>query len=158
MIFNYKSPESGKQEFHWESYLTAKEAHQRKTHIYYLQKNKLYDEIYSAVLDYKDQQAAMRAEQEIENAKIRYKSESGDPSCPYPRDADNTDKTYREFALEWLPYQASKMRYAPATYDNYHSSLITHILPFLGDSIMSKITARDIDSPLCCASHKGLYE
>ena len=54
VIFNYKKPKSSKQEIHWETYPTAKEALQRKTHIDFLQKNKLYDEVYTAVLEYKD--------------------------------------------------------------------------------------------------------
>ena len=146
VIFNYKLPESDKQKIQWETYITAREALERKTHIDYLQKTKQYDEIYHAVLEYKDKQAAMNAEKEAEKTIARYKTRFDEPACPYPRDADNTYKTYREFAEEWLPFQARKKRYAPSIYGSYHGTLVAHILPYFGERIMSKITARDIDS------------
>ena len=154
VTFNYKSPENGKQKIHWETYLTAKEALQRKTHIDFLQKAKKYDEIYHAVLDYKDLRAAINAENEAEKASARYRTQSDEPPCPYPRDADNTYKTYREFTEEWLPFHARKKRLAPATYDSYYSVLTNHILPYFGERIMSRITARDIDSFVTYLSYK----
>ena len=154
VIFNYKSQGSDKQKIQWETYVTAKEALERKTHIDYLQNEKQYDEIYQAVLEYKDNQAAMNAEKEAEKTIARYKNRFDEPACPYPRDADNTYKTYCEFAEEWLPFQARKKRYAPSTYDSYHNTLKVHILPYFGERIMSKITARDIDSFVTYLSYK----
>ena len=154
VIFNYKSPENDKQKIQWETYLTAKEALLRKTHIDFLQKTKQYHEVYNEVLEYKDQKAAITAEKEAEKAMARYRGQSDEPPCPYPRDADNTYKTYREFADEWLPFQSRKKRYSPATYDSYYSMLSAHILPYFGERIMSRISARDIDSFVFYLSYK----
>ena len=154
VIYNYKSPADNKQKVQWETYLTAREAIQRKAQIDFLQKSKLYDEVYTAVLEYKDQRAAMAAENEAEKIVARYRTAPDEPSCPYPRGTDNTHKTYREFAEEWLPFHARKKRYAPTTYDGYHSMLTAHILPYFGERIMSRITARDIDSFVTYLSYK----
>lgn len=154
VIFNYKAPQSGEQKMHWESYLTAREAIQRKTYIDYLQKERLYDEIYNAVLEYRDQQAAITAEKEAEKIVARYGGAADEPPCPYPRNADNTGKTYREFAEEWLPFHSRKKRYSPSTYDSYHGILTAHVLPYFGERIMSRITARDIDAFVYYLSYK----
>ena len=51
-------------------------------------------------------------------------------------------------------FHVRKKRYAPSTYDSYHSGLTTHLLPYFGDRIMSRITARNIDSFVTYLSYK----
>ena len=52
VVYWYQTPE-GKGKQQWESYQSELEAIQRKSHIDYLQKKKLKNELYKAAMDYK---------------------------------------------------------------------------------------------------------
>jgi len=138
VIYPYKT-EAGEYKQQWETYTTELEAMQRKAYIDYLKKNKLHDEILKAVMDYKRKRAIEKSAQEADK-------EIGIPEVASPAGEDNTHKTYREFSEKWLPFHARKKRFSPNTYDNYVGNLNNHILPYLGDRVMSTITSEDIDN------------
>lgn len=139
IIFPYKT-NTGEHKQQWETYETELEAIQRKAYIDYLQKNRQYDELLKAVIDYKEKRAAERAAEELtRNGKTA-------TEILTPSGEDNRNKTYREFAEKWLPFHARKNRFSPNSFDSYSASLENHILPVFGDRIMSTITAEDIDS------------
>lgn len=139
VIFPF-TDEAGRRKQQWEAYTTELEALQRKAFIDYLQKNRKHDELLVAVNEYRKKRAD-------EKAALEAASSSGNaPSIPVPTMADNTKKTYREFAEKWLPFHARKKRFSPNTYDSYVSNLNNHILPVFGDRVMSTITSEDIDN------------
>lgn len=147
IVYWYETPDGAKKQ-HWETYQTELEAIQRKAHIDYLQKKKLRDELYKAVMEYK-----MKREQErIALAAADTKSEHTPASIPEVE--DNTGKTYGEFAEKWLPFHARKNRFSPNSYDSYRGNLDNHILPYFGKMVMSTITAEDIDNFLDYLSKK----
>lgn len=146
IIYPYRT-EDGKLKQQWETYSTELEAMHRKAYIDYLQKNRLRYEILKAAKEYQCKRAVERAVIE----QFRPKS----PEIPLPHGAeDNTTKTYREFAEKWLPVHARKERFSPNSYDSYRSNLDRHILPYVGDWVMSTMTAEDIDDFLDALSQK----
>ena len=149
IVYPYRN-EKGAKKQQWETYETELEAAQRKTYIDYLQKHKMRDEILNAALAYKAKRAA-----EKEAAQRAAGYESITPEVPNPpAGADNTDKTYREFAEIWLPFHARKKRFSPHSFDSYRDNLDTHILPYFGERVMSSITSEDIDNFLDSLSQK----
>ena len=147
IIYPYRS-ENSEQKQQWEHYETELEAVQRKAYIDYLQKNKKFDDLLKAVVDYKKTRAVEKAEKELaDNTK-------GDPETSAPALEDNSYKTYMEFVEKWLPFHSRKKRLSPNTYDSYSSNLKNHILPFFGNRVMSTITAEDIDNFLDHLSKK----
>lgn len=139
VIYPYKT-DTGKALQHWETYTTELEAIQRKAYIEYLQKQKDYAGLHKAVNEYKDRRARERAELD---ARHRLNEETF--GTVVTENTDNLYKTYREFALCWLPIHARKKRLSPRTYDGYKTNLELHILPYFGDRIFSTITTADID-------------
>jgi phage integrase family len=139
IIFPYKT-EMGKTRQQWETYATELEALQRKVFIEYLQKRKDHAGLRKAVNEYKDKRAREKAEIEAHNQFDKEEFSSLKSSS-----TDNLYKTYREFALKWLPLHARRKRFSPGTYDDYRASLELHIFPYFGDRIMSSITTADID-------------
>lgn len=123
----------------WETYSTEREATQRKAFIDYLQKTKQTNEIVKAAKEYHKVRAVERA------TKAALQDSSEEAALVASPQSDNLTKTYREFIEKWLPYRARKKAFSPNTYDSYRSNLNNHILPFLGDMIMSEITEEDID-------------
>lgn len=142
VIYPYKT-ETGKTLQHWETYTTELEAIQRKAYIEYLQKKKDYTELHKAVNAYKDKRARERAELEAHNRIGEKALENAVLSIT--KIEDNLHKTYREFALRWLPIHARKKRLSPKTYDSYKTNLELHIFPYFGDRIINNITTADID-------------
>jgi integrase len=141
IIYWCETPEGKKQQ--WETYVTELEALQRKAYIDYLQKNKMDELLYKAAIEYKNKRAAEKAARETLQDEAPIVSM---PYVPTPAGEDNTDKTYREFAEKWLPFQARKNRFSPNTYDSYEYNLRNHILPYFGERVMSTITSEDVDN------------
>lgn len=137
VIYTYKA-QDGTHKPHWESYTTELEAMQRKTYIDYLQKNKRQDELLQAVREYTGKRAARKVQEAL--------SMPSEAVPAVPANSGNTNKTYREFAVKWLPFHARKERLSPNSYDSYRGNLDTHILPYFGDRVMSTITSEDVDN------------
>ena len=135
VIFPYKA-EDGKTKQQWETYTTELEAVTRKAFIGCLQKAKDTIGLQKAVNEYKEKQLQCKLSAVIKEDDI---PEPNDPS------GKNLHRTYREFALKWLPFHARKERFSPTSYDGYLECLEEHIFPFFGDRIMNKITSADID-------------
>jgi len=64
IIYLYRT-DDGKSKQHWETYETELEAIQRKAYIELLQKEKRYDDIRLAVLDYKRRRAIEKTQREL---------------------------------------------------------------------------------------------
>ena len=137
VIFPYKT-ENGETKQQWESYTTELEAVTRQAYIKYLQNNRDVDGIQKAVNEYKEKRLLEKLQSEsiIDGAVL-------DPHTASAK--KNLHRTYREFALKWLPVHARKKRLSPKTYDTYLSNIENHIFPFFGDRIMSSISVADID-------------
>jgi len=136
VVYPYKT-ESGKYKQQWESYTSELEAITRQAYISCLQKEKKTIELQKAVNEYK---------QKKQIAKLARESIDDDNSLePIEQSSDNLHRTYREFALKWLPFHARKNRLSPTTYDSYVECLEIHLFPYFGDRIMSSITSTDID-------------
>ena len=144
VIFPYKT-EAGEIKQQWESYTTELEAITRKAFIGYLQKDKDTIGLQKAVNEYKQKQLISRLESD---------SDEDDPLEVISDSVDNTHRTYREFALKWLPVHARKKRFSPSTYDSYIECFEIHIFPYFGDRIMSTITSVDVDKFLDHLSKK----
>lgn len=138
VIYSYRET-SGKTKQHWETYSSELEAIQRKAYIDYLQKVKNHDELQKAAIEYRNK----RADEKAAAHPVQTKPEVSESASSVTE--DNTDKTYREFADKWLPFQARKNRFSPNTYDSYTGCLKNHILPYFGDMVMSTITSEDVD-------------
>lgn len=138
IVYPYRT-ETGKVKQQWETYTTELEAMQRKAYIDYLQKNRLHQEILKAVYEYK----RIRAVEKAVSEQFRFPAPEVEPLANTAD--DNMGKTYREFAEKWLPFHARKERFSPNSFDSYRSNLENHILPYLGDRVMSTITVEDID-------------
>jgi len=110
----------GKRKSCHESYPTEIEAAQRKAYIDILQKAGKADELRILAESYKDKKGQGVTE-------------------------DNMGKTYRDFVEKWLPYYAKKKKLSPVTYDGHKRILERHILPYLGDRIVSTIKSEDLD-------------
>lgn len=148
VVYLYRT-DDGKNKQHWESYDTELEAIQRKAYIELLQKEKRYDDIRLAAMDYKRRRAIEKTQRELALAN------SGLPVPPMPSaKEDNTHQTYKHFMERFLPFYARKKRFSPNTYDSYVSILNNHIYPYFGSWIMSTITAEDIDLFLDYLSQK----
>ena len=147
VIYTYRT-EHGEVKQHWESYDTELEAIQRKAYIDYLQKNKKYEEVRAAALEYRRSRAIAKAERDAAQGSVPLEKE------PLPSFEDNTHRTYREFIEKFLPLYARKKRFSPNTYDSYDGILHNHILPYFGDRVMSTITSEDIDNFLDYLSKK----
>ena len=132
----------------WETYMTEVEALKRKAYIDSLQKNQLRAEVTKEALEYRRRSMIAKAVSE------QMKPENPVPMPQGVRNADNTQKTYREFAEKWLPFHVRKKRLSPNTYDSYRQNLENHILPYFGDRIMSQITSEDVDDFLDALSRK----
>jgi integrase len=137
VIFPYKT-ETGETKQQWEAYTTELEAITRQAVIGYLQKTKDDVGLQTAVNEYK--QTKLLAKLKRETA-----VDDGELDKLAPKSTSNMHRTYKEFALKWLPFHARKKRFSPTTYDSYLSNLENHILPFFGDRIMSEISFKDID-------------
>lgn len=155
IIYLYRT-DDGKSKQHWETYETELEAIQRKAYIELLQKEKRYDDIRLAVLDYKRRRAIEKTQRELAQAN------AGLPNVPMPSTKeDNTHQTFKHFMERFLPFYARKKRFSPNTYDSYVSNLNNHIYPYFGNWVMSTITAEDIDlfldylSQKPCSGSKG---
>jgi len=142
IIFPYRT-ETGEIKQHWETYTTEREAIIRKAFIGCLQKDKDVIGLQRAVNEYKQKQLLDRI---INNAPVS----DEELAELTPTTSDNLHRTYREFALKWLPFHARKNRLSPTTYDSYLECLEIHLFPFFGDRIMSTITSTDID---CLVDH-----
>lgn len=150
IIYLYRT-DDGKSKQHWETYETELEAIQRKAYIELLQKEKRYDDIRLAVLDYKRRRAIEKTQRELAQAN------AGLPNVPMPSTKeDNTHQTFKHFMERFLPFYARKKRFSPNTYDSYVSNLNNHIYPYFGNWVMSTITAEDIDLFLDYLSQKPL--
>ena len=121
-----------------------------------MQKEKRYDDIRLAVLDYKRRRAIEKTQRELAQAN------AGLPNVPMPSTKeDNTHQTFKHFMERFLPFYARKKRFSPNTYDSYVSNLNNHIYPYFGNWVMSTITAEDIDlfldylSQKPCSGSKG---
>ena len=137
IIYLYRT-DDGKSKQHWETYETELEAIQRKAYIELLQKEKRYDDIRLAVLDYKRRRAIEKTQRELAQAN------AGLPNVPMPSTKeDNTHQTFKHFMERFLPFYARKKRFSPNTYDSYVSNLNNHIYPYFGNWVMSTITAED---------------
>lgn len=147
-IVYFYHDETGKKKQHWETYSTELEAMQRKAYIDYLQKARLPQELYKAAMEYKRKRAIERA------ITVEFQVPAKNVEAPAGSTDDNMSKTYREFAEKWLPFHARKERFSPNSYDSYRCNLDNHILPFLGDRVMSSITAEDIDELIDHLSQK----
>lgn len=132
----------------WETYMTEVEALKRKAYIDSLQKNQLRSEVTKEALEYRRRSMIAKAVSE------QMKPENPVPMPHGVRNADNTQKTYREFAEKWLPFHVRKKRLSPNTYDSYRQNLENHILPYFGDMVMSRITSEDVDDFLDALSRK----
>jgi len=137
VIFPYKT-ESGETKQQWETYTTELEATTRQAFIEYLQKTKDINGLQKAVNEYREKKL-------LERVRIEYPIDDNELEKLAPSSKNNLHRTYREFALKWLPFHARKKRFSPKTYDSYLSNLENHIFPYLGDRIMSTITSSDID-------------
>ena len=142
VIFPYKT-EAGETRQQWETYTTELEATIRHAQIGYLQKAKDIIGLQKAVNEYKQTKLLSRKERE-------YTIDNNALTKLAPPSTDNLHRTYREFALRWLPFHARKKRFSPNTYDSYSESLELHLFPYFGDQIMSTITSSDID---CLIDH-----
>jgi len=147
--------EDGKTKQQWETYTTELEAVTRKAFIGCLQKAKDIIGLQKAVNEYKEKQLQVRLETVTKEDDI---PQPNDPS------GNNLHRTYREFALKWLPFHARKKRFSPSSYDGYLECLEEHLFPYFGDRIMSKITSADIDmlidhlSKKPCKGSKSYYK
>jgi len=137
VLFPYKT-ESGETKKQWETYTTELEALTRQTYIGYLQKTRDVDGLQKAINEYRESRLLSKLERE---ATMEASLEK-----PTHSTKKNLHRTYRDFALKWLPFQARKKRFSPKTYDSYLSNMENHIFPFLGDRVMSTITSSDIDN------------
>jgi len=146
IIFPYTT-ETGEYKQQWETYTTELEATQRQAYIGYLQKTKDIIGLQKAVNEYKESKLLARVSREtpIDNEEIEKLT---------PSSKNNLHRTYKEFALKWLPFHARKKRFSPNTYDSYRESMEIHLFPYFGDRIMSKITSSDIDGLIDCLSKK----
>ena len=81
IIYLYRT-DDGKSKQHWETYETELEAIQRKAYIELLQKEKRYDDIRLAVLDYKRRRAIEKTQRELAQAN------AGLPNVPMPSTKD----------------------------------------------------------------------
>ena len=124
IIYLYRT-DDGKSKQHWETYETELEAIQRKAYIELLQKEKRYDDIRLAVLDYKRRRAIEKTQRELAQAN------AGLPNVPMPSTKeDNTHQTFKHFMERFLPFYARKKRFSPNTYDSYISNLNNHLSLF----------------------------
>ena len=146
VIYPYRTG-SGEIKQQWESYKTELEAITRHAFIGYLQKKNDNIGLQKAVNEYKQCRL-------LEKRKIDSSIDDKSLEEHKPISSDNLHRTYREFALKWLPFHARKKRFSPTTYDGYLSDLENHVLPYFGDMIMSRITASDIDGFLDYLSKK----
>lgn len=83
IIYLYRT-DDGKSKQHWETYETELEAIQRKAYIELLQKEKRYDDIRLAVLDYKRRRAIEKTQRELAQAN------AGLPNVPMPSTKEDT--------------------------------------------------------------------
>ena len=90
IIYLYRT-DDGKSKQHWETYETELEAIQRKAYIELLQKEKRYDDIRLAVLDYKRRRAIEKTQRELAQAN------AGLPNVPMP--STKEDNTHQTFTL-----------------------------------------------------------
>jgi integrase len=75
----------------------------------------------------------------------RTKVNTNMPDTSSPKDTNNRDKTCRDFIYKWLPFYERSKGNSVKTYDSKLSALRTHILPYFGHRIMSRITAEEYD-------------
>jgi integrase len=151
IVYSYETPD-GKKKQHWEAYPTELEALQRKAHIDFFQKKKLWDELYKAAMEYKEKRNLERATEKAAVEAAESKIESATAQAVVTE--DNTNKTYSEFVEKWLPFHARKKRFSPNSYDSYRSNLDNHILPYFDSMVMSEITSEQIDDFLDHLSKK----
>ena len=97
-----------------------------------------FDGLLSEVVAYKEKMNALRVDKGT-------KVNTSMPDTSSPKDKDNLDKTFRDFIYKWLPFYERNKGNSVKTYDNKLSALRTHILPYFGHRIMSRITAEDYD-------------
>lgn len=147
VVYTYFN-ETGQKKQMWETYMTEIEALKRKAYIDSLQKSNLRSEITKEALGYRRRSRIAKAVTE------QMKQENLVATPQGVRDADNSQKTYREFAEKWLPFHMRKKRLSPNTYDSYRQNLDNHILPYFGDMVMSQITVEAIDDFLDHLSRK----
>lgn len=94
---------------------------------------------------FKDKKTALRAAEPI-MARVNERNNSA------PKPAKQAEITFREFvAKRWKAYTVS---HQPSSIDSRNSLIKNHVLPFLGDKLMTDITPGDISDLLYAARKK----
>ncbi|MDO5111365.1 MAG: tyrosine-type recombinase/integrase [Clostridia bacterium] len=131
IVYHYWTLE-GVHKIKYESYKSIDEAIARKALLDDLQEKGLYREITAAAMAYAEEKMARRRRR----LQVDPTKES---------EIMRNDTTLRLYSKPWLDNYATRKGLAPETIASYHRAFNLHILPILGDRLLSTITSLDID-------------